>query len=98
MVRRSASRSFNCVSSDQALKQMVNKEGMTKGGRVGPTLRIGVLTRWLKTRHVTSEYAESFTSLFNNTAKGETVHPEFSKSRVARDVAHVCMIMGISRL
>ena len=66
MVRRSASRSFNCVASDQALEQTVDREGKSKGGGVSLTLRKGALSRWLKTRHVTSEYAEAFTSLLKN--------------------------------
>ena len=55
VVRRSANHAFNAVASDMALEQTRNKEGKSKGGVVGLTLRKGALTRWLITRHITAE-------------------------------------------
>ena len=57
---RSATWVFNCVPTDQALEQPINREAKSQGGVIGFTLRIGVLLRWLMTRHITGEYAEAF--------------------------------------
>lgn len=93
VVRRSDNYSFNCVATDQALEQTVNRDGKSKGGVIGLTLRKSALTRWLKTRHVTAEYVESFTSLCNTGVKDRETHPELGKARMARDEADVCKIV-----
>ena len=53
VVRHTEEHSFNCVATDMALEQTINREGKSKGGIIGFTLREGALTRWLKTRHIT---------------------------------------------
>ena len=63
VVRRSASRIFNCVPTYQALEQTINREAKSQGGVIGFTLRKGALLRWLMTRHITGEYAEAFKEL-----------------------------------
>ncbi len=84
VVRRSASRPFNCVPTDQALEQSVNREAKSQGGVVGFTLRKGALLRWLMTRHITGEYAEAFKELCNSGAK-EKLHEELGKARLNKD-------------
>ena len=92
VVRRSANNNFNAVATDQALEQTVNKEGKSKGGVIGLTLREGALTRWLQTRHVSAEYAEAFETLCHS--KSETVkHHEQEKARIAKDEEDVCKII-----
>ena len=54
VVRRSSAQKFNCVATDQALEQTVNRNGKIKVGVIGLTLRKGALNRWLQTRHVTA--------------------------------------------
>ena len=63
VVRRSDDRMFNSVATDQALEQTINREGKSKGGVIGFTLRKAALERWLMTRHVTAEYVESLHNL-----------------------------------
>ena len=45
VVRRSTSRIFNCVPTDQALEQTINREAKSQGGVMGFTLRKGALLR-----------------------------------------------------
>ena len=68
VVRRSASRIFNCVPTDQALEQTINREAKSQGGVIGFT---GALLRWLMTRHITGEYAEAFKELCNSETNGK---------------------------
>lgn len=93
VVRRSADHRFNCVATDQALEQTVNRDGKSKGGVIGLTLRKGALTRWLKTRHVTAEYVESFTTLCNTKTRTNSSHPELAKSRLMKDEEDVSKIV-----
>jgi hypothetical protein len=55
VVKRSEEKTFNCVPTDQALEQTINREAKTRGGVIGYTRRKGALLRWLLTRHVTGE-------------------------------------------
>ena len=41
--RRSATRVFNCVLTDQDLEQTINREARSQGGVIGFTLRKGAL-------------------------------------------------------
>ena len=43
VVRRSASRIFNCVPTDQAPEQTINREAKSQGGVIGFILRKGAL-------------------------------------------------------
>ena len=92
VVRRSVNNNFNAVATDQALEQTVNKEGKSKGGVIGLTLKEGALTRWLQTRHVSAEYAEAFESLCQS-KKETTKHHEQEKARLAKDEEDVCKIV-----
>ena len=93
VVRRSEHRSFNCVASDQALEQTINREGKSQGGVVGFTLRKGALTRWLMTRHVTTAYVDAMKELCDTDAKGQKVHQEHGASRTERDERDIQKIM-----
>ena len=84
VVRRSASRVFNCVPTDQALEQTINREAKSQGGVIGFTLRKGALLRWLMTRHITGEYAEAFKEICNSASKGK-LHEELGASRSNKD-------------
>ena len=64
VVRRSASRIFNCVPTDQAQEQTISREAKSQVCVICFTLRKGALLRWLMTRHITGEYAEAFTKGF----------------------------------
>ena len=83
-MRMSATRVFNCVPTDQALEQTINREAKSWGGMIGFTLRKGALLRWLMTRHITGEYAEAFKGLCNSVSKGK-VHEELGESRSNKD-------------
>ena len=48
VVKRSE-RTFNCVPTDQALEQSINRKAKSQGGVIGYTLRKGALVRWLLT-------------------------------------------------
>ena len=85
VVRRSEDRNFNCVATDQALEQTINREGKSQGGVVGFTLRKGALTRWLMTRHVTTAYVDAMKDLCNADAKSLKAHQEHGTSRMDRD-------------
>jgi hypothetical protein len=93
VVRRSANRSFNCVVTDQALEQTVNRDGKSKEGVIGLTLRKGALSRWLMTRHVTAEYREAFKSLCDGNINTRKHHEELGKARLGKDERDVCKIM-----
>ena len=76
-------RTFNCVPTDQALEQSINREAKSQGGVVGYTLRKGTLLRWLLTRHTTGEYAESFKQMC--THKSKNPHEELGSTRIGKD-------------
>jgi len=84
VIRRSKSRIFNCVPTDQALEQTINREAKSQGGVIGLTLRKGTLLRWLMTRHTTGEYAEAFNDLCNSSSK-DKLHDELGNTRIQRD-------------
>ena len=93
VARRSLNKNFNCVATDQALEQTVNRDGKSKGGVIGLTLRKGALIRWLKTRHVTSEYVQLFRSMCI-THHGCDKHEELGKARMEKDENAVCQIIN----
>ena len=76
---------FNCVATDKALEQTVNRDGKSKGGVIGLTLRKYALNRWLQTRHVTAEYGLAFKSMCESKGDTRTAHQELGKARLARD-------------
>ena len=93
-VVRLSSRRFNAVASDQALEQTINREGKSQGGVIGFTLRKGALTRWMATRHIIAQYAETLKEMCQNskqtTAKNYAAH---GKTRMARDEQAVIKIV-----
>ncbi len=93
VVRRSEHRSFNCVATDQALEQTINREGKSQGGVVGFTLRKGALTRWLMTRHVMTAYVDAMKELCDTDDQSPKAHKEHGASRMDRDERHIQKIM-----
>ncbi|KAK1904701.1 Beta-glucanase [Dissostichus eleginoides] len=93
VVRRSDERNFNCVATDQALEQTINREGKGQGGIIGFTLRKGALKRWLITRHVTSEYCDAMTELCDAAAHAPKSHKEHGAARMDRDERETIKIM-----
>ena len=93
VVRRSEDQSFNCVATDQALEQTINREGKSQGGVVGFTLRKGALTRWLMTRHVTTAYVDGMKELCDTVAKSPRAHKEHGASRMDKDERDIQKIM-----
>lgn len=79
VVRRSGKRNFNSVPTDQALEQSINHEAEGQGGIIGFALRKGALLRWMLTRHVTGEYAETFKEMCHGTSS-EELHDELRNS------------------
>ena len=92
VVRRSES-SFNCVPTDQALEQSINREAKSRGGMVNFTLRKGALLRWLITRYVTGEYSQCFKSMYQTT-KSKKDHEELCAARKSKDQNDVSRIKG----
>ena len=97
VVRRAAHHGFNCVATDQALEQTVNRDGKSKGGLIGLTLRKGALSRWLITRHITAEYKVAFKALCTVGTKTNKAHEELGKARITRDERDVCRIMDAAQ-
>ena len=81
VVRRKGDISFNCVPTDQALEQTINREAKSDGV-IGFTLRKSALVRWLLTRHRTGEYSEALKDLCSKQSRKE--HSELGKTRMLR--------------
>ena len=69
VVSRSPMRQFNCVPTDQALEQTVNREAKSYGGIIDFTLRKGVLL----TRHITGSHTEAM-KMMCTTASRPDIH------------------------
>lgn len=91
VVRRKGDISFNCVPTDQALEQTINREAKSDGGVIGFTLRKSALLRWLLTRHVTGEYSETLKDLCS-TKQSRKEDGELSKARVLWDAEDVSRV------
>ena len=76
VVKRSE-RTFNCVPTDQALEQSINREAKSQSGVIGYTLRKGALV-------LTGEYAERFKEMCTHT-KSKNTHDELGRARVTKD-------------
>ena len=92
VVRRSTS---NCIPTDQAMEQSINREAKSQGGVIGFALRKGALLRWLMTRHITGEYAEAFKDLCKSSSK-DKLHDELGGTRLYRDKKDVKDISHIT--
>ncbi|KAG1698813.1 hypothetical protein GQR58_005642 [Nymphon striatum] len=84
VVKWAEDRMFNCVPTDQALEQTINREAKTQGGIIGFTRRKGALLRWLLTRHVTGEYSEAFKDICVNHGFS-LFHDELGNARMQQD-------------
>jgi len=83
-VRRSSKSTFSSIPTDRALEQTINWEAKSEGGIIGFTLWKRALLRWLLTRHVSGEYADSFKSLCL-TAPNSKLNDELGQSCRTRD-------------
>ena len=90
-VVKHSERTFNCVPTDQALEQSINREAKSQDGVIGYTLRKGALGRWLLTRHITGEYTERFKEMCTPT-KSNNTHEELGRARVTKDQNDVKVI------
>ncbi len=95
VVRQSLKRQFNCVPTDQALEQTVNREAKSHGGIIGFTQRKGALLRWLVTRHVTGSYAEPMKIMCTIASTPDT-HEQLGSSRMKKDASDVGKIIDAS--
>ena len=83
-VVRHSEKVFNCVPTDQALEQSINKDAKSKGGVIGYTLKKGALLRWLLTSHVIVDHAEKFKEMYP-TNKQLKLHVELRKAGIKHD-------------
>ena len=88
VVRRKQETTFNCVPTDQALEQTINREAKSDGGIIGFTLRKGALLRWLLTRHITGEYAERYKEMCLSNPQSRQ-HEELGHARMITDLNNV---------
>ena len=94
MVRRSPNRQFNCVPTDQALEQTVNREAKSHGGIISFTLRKGALLRWLLTRHMSLVSMQMQWRLCTPTPQSRPdIHEELGSSGMRRDASDVGKII-----
>lgn len=97
-VVRQSEKSFNCVPTDQALEQSINREeqsinceAKSRGGVVKFTLRKGALLHWLLNRFVIGEYSQCFKSMCQTT-KSKKGHKELGAARQTKDQNDVTRI------
>lgn len=62
------------MTTDQDLEQTVNREGKSRVGVIGLTLRKSALMCWLTARHVTAVYMNSFKKLCDTPDGTEAAH------------------------
>ena len=91
VVHHTFDRKFNCVPTDQALKQIINRECKSAGGIVGFTRRKGALVRWIISRHTTAEYSGCLKAM-TLSPHTERIHDECGQSRLKRDESDVLRI------
>lgn len=60
VVKKTNEKKFNCVASDMALEQSINKDCKSSSGVIGFTQKPAALLRWLVTRHVLGSYCKNF--------------------------------------
>ena len=70
----------------------MNREARSEGGIIGFTLRKGALLKWLITRHVTGEYAQSMKAMCSSDSNASQ-HEDLSPARQARDINDVKKIV-----
>lgn len=60
VVKKTNEKRFNCVASDMALDQSINRECKSRSGVIGFTQKPNTLLRWMVTRHTLGEYSQNF--------------------------------------
>lgn len=60
VVKKTNEKAFNCVASDMALEQSINKDCKSRSGILGFSQEPRALLRWIITRHTLGEYSEKF--------------------------------------
>lgn len=60
VVKKTNKRKFNCVASDMALEQSINKDCKSSSGIIGFSKKPAALLRWMTTRHILGDYSKHF--------------------------------------
>ncbi|CAG9760430.1 unnamed protein product [Ceutorhynchus assimilis] len=60
VVKKTNGKKFNCVASDMALEQSINKDCNSSSGIIGFSKQPGALLRWMTTRHILGDYSKNF--------------------------------------
>lgn len=60
VVKKTNEKKFNCVASDMALEQSINKDCKSSSGIIGFSQQPGALLRWMTTRHILGDYSKHF--------------------------------------
>lgn len=64
VVKKTSEKVFNCVASDMALEQSINRECKSRSGIIGFSQKPGALLRWMVTRHTLGDYSRNFLGMF----------------------------------
>jgi hypothetical protein len=91
VVKRSSNKKFNCVASDMALEQTINKDCKSSSGVIGFTREEQTLTRWIVTRHIVGEYATKFEEVIEKS----TTEKKYSNTLKIRDEKDVKQILDV---
>ncbi|CAG9762726.1 unnamed protein product [Ceutorhynchus assimilis] len=86
VVRRTDTKKFNCVASDMALEQTINRDCKSSGGVVGFTRSEPTLVRWLITRHLMGEYSSKVHDLISNFNKNSKMYSMCENLRDEEDI------------
>lgn len=86
VVKRTNLKKFNCVASDMALEQTINKDCKSSGGVVGFTKNEETLCRWLITRHLMGEYSSKVENLIISSNRSKESYGQSEKMREEEDV------------
>lgn len=86
VVKTSDLKKFNCVASDMAFEQTINRDCKSSGGVIGFTKSEETLDRWLITRHLMGEYSSKVENLILNSRKIKQSYGVSEKIREKEDV------------
>lgn len=86
VVKRNNLKKFNCIASDMALEQTINKDCKSSGGVVGFTKNEETLCRWLITRRLMGEYSKKVESLIIRSNQSKESYGLSEKMREEEDV------------
>ena len=59
-VKKTKEKIFNCVASDMALEQSINRDCKSSTGVIGFSRKPAALLRWLVTRHSLGDFSQKF--------------------------------------